>query len=842
MTSDQTNQFLSAMHERGLELSPLQDLRADGSIHRCDVIGKKAGNRDGSYLLRLNGQFAYGWLNNWADERGVEPWHYSNGKHTPTAVEQLEIDRAVEAARDEHAKQLAKARAEARVKAKRIWGNAAKAPAAHPYCRRKQVEPAGLRMVQFGDGDTLLVPIYDEHNKLVNLQFIHADGHKYGLTGGRMLGCHYWVDKPNEDENDATICICEGWATGESIFQATGHAVILALYDRNLVPVAQWVRERYPEHRIVIAADDDWKTRGNPGLSCAKDAARAADGLIAIPSFNGNRADTDTDFNDLLVAAGGEAIHRAIADAVDPDDLETGNAKARELAIIQVHEGQLARGVDEAQDALLKADVPIFVRGRMLVRPITTVRQAAHNRTTMITIFAQLNEHRLAYLLNKHAAIFQRFDKRRGTWVKIDPPKRIIEGLLALGEWKFPEVVGIAGAPTLRPDGSLLFLRGYDPITRLWCHADLELPPITDQPTRSEAEAALRMLEQELLAEFPFVADVDRSVALAAILTVVLRGALELVPIFAILAHDAGTGKSYLVDLVSVIVSGRECPVITASKSAEEMEKQLGAILLEGSSLISLDNVSHDLEGDLLAQMATQKIVKVRVLGRSETPECEWRGTLFATGNNIRVKGDLVRRVLCCNLDARVERPEQRKFKLDPVGRAARDRGRYIAAAISIARAYAAAVHPYTGQVTPLSGFNEWSRMVREPLLWLGRADPVDSMEMARELDPERMAAREVLYRWSQRIGAEAPVTASEVIAIANALKSASPPLYRYPKFRTSLMEVAAGGKGDAIDSRRLGLWLQKVHGRVYDGYRIDLRHDKHAKTNRYVLTVVDDE
>jgi hypothetical protein len=178
-------------------------------------------------------------------------------------------------------------------------------------------------MVHFDEGDTLLVPIYNEKNKLVNLQFIHEDGHKHFLKGGQMQGCHYWVTKPKVAEVNNTIVVGEGWATGEVAYQATACAVISAFCASNLVAVAKWVRGRYPEHIIIIAADDDWKTPGNPGVSYAKEAARAVGGLVAIPKFDGDRGDKDTDFNDMLAASSPKAVRRALADAVDPADMSS---------------------------------------------------------------------------------------------------------------------------------------------------------------------------------------------------------------------------------------------------------------------------------------------------------------------------------------------------------------------------------------------------------------------------------------------------------------------------------------------------------------------------------------
>ena len=152
------------------------------------------------------------------------------------------------------------------------------------------------------------------------------------------------------------------------------------------------------------------------------------------------------------------------------------------------------------------------------------------------------------------------------------------------------------------------------------------------------------------------------------------------------------------------------------------MEKRLGALLLEGAPMISLDNLAFDLEGELLCQITEQPLVKTRILGKSETPECEWRGTMCATGNNISLVGDLTRRGLISNLDAGVEQPETREFAFDPIERVLAERGAFIAGAITIARAYLA-----SGQKVgcgPLGSYGGWCRFVREPLIWLGESDP----------------------------------------------------------------------------------------------------------------------
>jgi hypothetical protein len=295
-----------------------------------------------------------------------------------------------------------------------------------------------------------------------------------------------------------------------------------------------------------------------------------------------------------------DRLHQEVARSYEKWKQHQSPAERQDLPIIYSIDGQIARMVDEAQGALIRADVPIFVRGGMLVEPITVERQAADNRKTMVTVFAPLSVEKLVYLLNKNAAVFKRKDLKQKKWVTIDPPLKVAAALLNLKNWRFPEVVGIVGAPTMRADGSILSELGYDAATRLWCNCDIELPPIPEKPTRVQAEDALRLL-QDLLSGFPFVSAVYRAVALAALLSAVLRGAFDLLPLTAVLAHASGTGKSYLVDLIAVLVTGRPCPVITGSKSVEEMEKRLGSLLLEGSLMNSLDNLTHDIEGELLA-------------------------------------------------------------------------------------------------------------------------------------------------------------------------------------------------------------------------------------------------
>src|SRR5262245_32428487 len=139
-------------------------------------------------------------------------------------------------------------------------------------------------------------------------------------------------------------------------------------------------------------------------------------------------------------------------------------------------------------------------------------------------------------------------------------------------------------------------------------------PPVPQFPDKSEATAALGELET-LISTFPFADELDRSVALSAILTTLDRRVMHAAPMHAFTSPTAGTGKSLLVDLASILATGRPMPVISQGRTEEELEKRLGAALLAGDAAISIDNCEHPLQSVFLCQVLTQSHVKIRVLG-----------------------------------------------------------------------------------------------------------------------------------------------------------------------------------------------------------------------------------
>jgi putative DNA primase/helicase len=174
--------------------------------------------------------------------------------------------------------------------------------------RNKGVAAYGIR----SDGQRLILPLRDSNGRLHTLHFIDGDGSKRNLAGGRVLGCYHLIGEPN-----GTLCICEGYGAGASVHDATGHAVAVAVSTSNLKRVAEILRDKYPRVSLVLCADNDQWTDGNPGVDKATEAALAAEAKIAIPHFK-DTSDRPTDFNDLMRLEGLKAVRKQLARASKP--------------------------------------------------------------------------------------------------------------------------------------------------------------------------------------------------------------------------------------------------------------------------------------------------------------------------------------------------------------------------------------------------------------------------------------------------------------------------------------------------------------------------------------------
>jgi putative DNA primase/helicase len=292
-----------------------------------------------------------------------------------------------------------------------------------------------------------------------------------------------------------------------------------------------------------------------------------------------------------------------------------------------------------------------------------------------------------------------------------------------------------------------------------------------------------------LVAEFPFVDDASKSVALSMLITPVVRPAVgPVVPAHAFSTPAPGTGKSLLANLVGYIATGHPCAVIAADRKPEETDKRLTGALLSGRTLISLDNIRGAVASALLCQAIEQPMLDLRPLSTSAMVQIANTASVLMNGNNLTIAEDLVRRVIVGRIDANSEAPEERIFKSDPIDCVTRNRADYIAAALIIVRAYIVADMPDV--LAPLPSFANWSNKLRSALVWLGRTDPAETMAVARLDDPVRQERAEIFQALVDAMG-ERGMRTSELIAEAD--KQSASGAYGHPELRTALQRIAPG-------------------------------------------------
>lgn len=711
-------------------------------------------------------------------------------------------------------------------KAAWIWAHSEALPenfTDHPYLQKKGVPVlGGVRRYK----GALLVPLRAPGSDHIQaLQFIAPAGEKRFLKGCSKKGAAFQV---GGIEAAPRVCIAEGLATGLSVYQSTGFPVFCAMDSGNLRPAGEAVRLLLPGMEIVFAADND---RAKPpeaagfdeGFRCAVDAARAVGGKIAMPETAGQ------DFNDLFCAAGPEAVKTAIDAAADPPGHEqTGKpdqkTKKKKLQTfgpdsrpeIQIIAGKIDQAIDAAEKALIDSGEEIFVLGSdYLVRPIKQApgKNYGGDRPEGQTVWAPVTVSFLVYLLTQKIN-FQKFDQRVEGWIPCNCPKNLAEGLISkIGLWSFSVAVGLIHCPGIRWDGSLMVKPGYDPQTGIFAAPNGHFPPVKENPTKEDAEAALKRL-REAIQTFPFDGPVSESVALAGMITAVIRPMLNLSPLFLISASAPGSGKSMLVDGFCILATGFPAAVSGGDESPEESKAHLDSLLLQGSNFIALDNLEQTLKGVRLTQLLSSERVSVRVKGFSKEIPVAHSAMVFATGNNASVGGDLPRRTLYCYIDAKAERPEAREFDESFQSFCLRNRGELVNAALTIMRAYVVAGRPKQ-KIPALGGFDMFSAWVRSPLVWLEMEDPLKSQEAIREADVSLSNLTSVFEAWREAFGDRPQTTKAGCRAALDKKSAGDDSLY------DALENVCFDNKTGGLNTKRLGAYFRRYRKRIINGLQL---------------------
>jgi putative DNA primase/helicase len=304
---DAIDQFKQAISSAGLTTP--DTINGDGGTHRYSTDNKPS-HKNGWYFLHLEG-VPWGEAGDWGVNGGDPICHWCAKSDTTMTQAERDTQRAQQKAMQEQREaELIRRHQLGATDATQRWQTAT-ACTQHNYLTTKGVQGFGVRMNAAG---TLIIPMHDATGELCSLQTITADGEKRFLSGGKVKGCYHSIGK----KPDAVVIVGEGYATCASIHAATGHPVVVAFNAGNIPDVAVAMRAKYPHIKIIIAADDDHLTHGNPGLTKATAAALAVGGLLAVPTFGADRPDKATDFNDLHQLAGLDAVKACMDSAINP--------------------------------------------------------------------------------------------------------------------------------------------------------------------------------------------------------------------------------------------------------------------------------------------------------------------------------------------------------------------------------------------------------------------------------------------------------------------------------------------------------------------------------------------
>jgi putative DNA primase/helicase len=343
--------FIDAMAEQ--DIVTKDEIVADGKLHRIHVEGDKRGSQNGWYILHFDEKPAGMFGCNKRHGNHKFQWQSNQQTKAWTPEERAAWKARVAKERAEKDEAEKQRHAEAAERANAIWDSSIEAGSNHPYLKAKGVKAHGLRlgkweMIDQQTGEVrlisdmaLLVPLCDRTRKIHSLQAIFPNDknalhrNKTYLTDGAKRGLFHSIGKPQMHDGKPVFVLCEGYATGASIHECTGHLVLVCFDAGNLVPVAQSIHERFKaqgkEAVIVIAADNDqWTTlpMPNPGVHYATEAAKVAGGLLVVPPFKyedgkqvgDGKWSGPTDFNDLCQIDGADVVATIFDAALNPPE------------------------------------------------------------------------------------------------------------------------------------------------------------------------------------------------------------------------------------------------------------------------------------------------------------------------------------------------------------------------------------------------------------------------------------------------------------------------------------------------------------------------------------------
>jgi len=402
------------------------------------------------------------------------------------------------------------------------------------------------------------------------------------------------------------------------------------------------------------------------------------------------------------------------------------------------------------------------------------------------------------------------------------PPKEITAALISDPHPRLPQLENVVSTPFIGRDGRLVTTNGYHEKNRTWLKLsdDLKGIEIPDAPSISQIREAVTLFTDDLLVDFPFVSQADRTNAIGAFLLPFVRQMIEgPTPLHLIDAPTPGSGKGLLATLISILATGEGMVIQTLPYHEEELRKRISSELLKGRPIIGFDNAEtrRKLDSGTLAAVLTASIWSDRLLGQNKDITVRNRSMWLLTGNNLQASSEIADRVIWIRIDPKMERPRERKgFKHDPIeGWTIENRRRLVEAALTMVSAWLRAGRPFSGR--KIGSFENWTRVIGGILQVCGIDGFLQNREKFYEqADEENEMWREFVKAWWASFAGE-PVTAKALYGICE---------------DNDLMMHVRGDKSERSQQTRLGKALKSARDRTIGNFRIRTTWTRNSSGN----------
>lgn len=732
--------------------------------------------------------FITGVVGDWKSGRSQK--YLPNGRLNPE--EKIRVDEHFAQARQKFDSSRAILNEQARKASLDKWSVAA-ASGSSAYLKKKGlVKSPGLRFLRTDRGIELLVPMYDENNDLWGIQRIFEDGSKRFMYGQRTKGLYFQIG-----DIESKIFVCEGIATALSVHEATGEAVVCAFNAGNLVAVSKIIREKYPDLPIIIPADNDQWTEGNPGIAAARNAAIEAQCVFVTPNFK-STVSKPTDFNDLHQLEGLKAVKSQLSNLDKRPSVLTSDKQWREV-LLESWRGLQLRGL---------FNMGLFRGTDSLVRLVT--EKDGDKKIDPVSV---------DYL---HGELIDQLDWYCATkdgYVPTRPPVQLARIMVSRPAKNLPLLQSVVRCPFVTKTGQLIFTPGYHSKYGLYLNSDIgdRIEAVPEFPNSDDIEWAKKIIRQEMLGDFPFVSPADEAHAIAAALQQFVRD--EVIdgpsPMYGIEAPTPGSGKGLLADLISEVATGRSAQPTTLPEDENETRKKITSLLVASPSVILIDNARTDkiIDSSALASVLTTTRWRDRLLGFSRMATSPNLALWLLTANNPRYSFEIARRTVRSRLDPNIERPWRRmsaSFRHPNIRRWTKNNRHHIVRAfLVLIRNWFAKGCPESSE--QLGSFESWSNVIGGIL---GAAEIPGFLEnlehMYEYADSESIEWEPFILAWWKDFG-DRNVSPSDLHKLCK---------------RLDLLQDILGAHNERSAKTKLGIELKAKSGRVFCRYKIEIAHD----------------